>query len=132
MTLLLHLNTVDEDAWAQKFRAALPGFPVVQRGDAFAPEDIRYIFVWKPAPDAFEGLDNLKAVLSLGAGVDAAGQQGEVRPDHPDQAAQQRDLDGADRFPVAEVGVDQPDGDEEEHTEREESSLEPHRSASGS
>lgn len=71
MTLLLHLNTVDEDAWAQKFRAALPGFPVVQRGDAFAPEDIRYIFVWKPAPDAFEGLDNLKAVLSLGAGVDA-------------------------------------------------------------
>jgi glyoxylate/hydroxypyruvate reductase A len=69
--LLLHLSDVDEASWAEKFRASLAPYPVVRRGDAFDPSDIRYIFVWKPKPDAFDGLTGLKAVLSLGAGVDA-------------------------------------------------------------
>ena len=69
--LLLHLSDVDEASWAEKLRAALAPYPVVRRGEAFDPADVRYIFVWKPKPDAFDGLDGLKAVLSLGAGVDA-------------------------------------------------------------
>ncbi|WP_375450130.1 2-hydroxyacid dehydrogenase [uncultured Devosia sp.] len=69
--LLLHLSDVEETRWAEKFRAALAPYPVVQRGDEFAPGDVRYIFVWKPKADAFEGLGKLKAILSLGAGVDA-------------------------------------------------------------
>lgn len=69
--LLLHLSDVDEARWAKNLSAALDGYPVVRRGDDFDPADIRYIFVWKPKEDAFDGLDNLKAVLSLGAGVDA-------------------------------------------------------------
>jgi glyoxylate/hydroxypyruvate reductase len=69
--LLLHLSDVDEASWAEKFRTALAPYPVVRRGDGHDPKDVRYIFVWKPKADAFEGLDNLKAVLSLGAGVDA-------------------------------------------------------------
>jgi glyoxylate/hydroxypyruvate reductase A len=69
--LLLHLSDVDEGAWAAAFRAALGGYTVVRRGDAFDPATVEYIFVWKPQPDAFDGLPNLKAVLSLGAGVDA-------------------------------------------------------------
>lgn len=69
--LLLHLSDVDEASWAKAFAEALAPYPVVRRGDAFEPSDIRYIFVWKPKPDAFDGLTNLKAVLSLGAGVDA-------------------------------------------------------------
>lgn len=69
--LLLHLSDVDEASWADKFRTALTPYRVVRRGDAFDPVDIRYIFVWKPKPDAFDGLSGLKAVLSLGAGVDA-------------------------------------------------------------
>lgn len=69
--LLLHLSDVDEASWAAKLKAALAPYPVVQRGDAFDPADVRYIFVWKPKPEAFEGLDGLKAILSLGAGVDA-------------------------------------------------------------
>ena len=44
---------------------------MVRRGDAFDPAEVDYIFVWKPKPDAFDGLTGLKAVLSLGAGVDA-------------------------------------------------------------
>lgn len=70
-TLLLHLADVDEASWARGFAAALPGHRVVLRSDSYDPADVDYIFVWKPAPDAFDGLVNLKAVLSFGAGVDA-------------------------------------------------------------
>lgn len=69
--LLLHLSDVDENRWANAYREALGDYPVVRRGDDFDPADIEYIFVWKPKPDAFDGLTGLKAVLSLGAGVDA-------------------------------------------------------------
>ena len=69
--LLLHLSDVDEASWADKLRAALAPYPVVRRGDDFDPAAVRYIFVWKPKPEAFEGLTGLKAILSLGAGVDA-------------------------------------------------------------
>lgn len=71
MALLLHLSEVDEDRWAEKLAEKLDGYPIVRRGDDYDPADVRYIFVWKPQDDAFDGLDNLKAVLSLGAGVDA-------------------------------------------------------------
>jgi glyoxylate/hydroxypyruvate reductase A len=71
MTLLLNLADFDEARWAKGFAAALPEHRVVLRGDSYDPGEIDYIFVWKPKPDAFVGLDGLKAVLSLGAGVDA-------------------------------------------------------------
>jgi glyoxylate/hydroxypyruvate reductase A len=69
--LLLHLSDVDEAAWARTMAREVGDYPVVRRGDDFDPKDIRYIFAWKPKPDAFDGLTNLKAILSLGAGVDA-------------------------------------------------------------
>lgn len=68
--LLLHLSDVDEARWAQKLQDALAPYKVVRRGDAYDPKDVHYIFAWKPQADAFDGLDNLKAILSLGAGVD--------------------------------------------------------------
>lgn len=71
MTLLLHLADFNERRWADGFAAALPGRKVVTRADSYDPAEIEYIFIWKPKPDAFDGLTNLKAVLSLGAGVDA-------------------------------------------------------------
>ena len=70
-TLLLHLSDVDEAAWARRYAEALPSVTVVRQSQSFDPADIDYIFVWKPKPSAFDGLTNLKAVLSLGAGVDA-------------------------------------------------------------
>jgi glyoxylate/hydroxypyruvate reductase len=70
--LLLHLSDVDEASWARRMAEALAPYRVVRRGDDFDPAEVRYILVWKPKPDAFEGrLDNLQAILSLGAGVDA-------------------------------------------------------------
>jgi glyoxylate/hydroxypyruvate reductase len=69
--LLLHLADFNEANWAKRFQAALPGHQVFLRGDAYDPAAIDYIFIWKPKVEAFDGLANLKAVLSLGAGVDA-------------------------------------------------------------
>lgn len=69
--LLLHLADFDEARWARSFAAALPGHRVVRRGEDYDPAGIDYIFIWKPKLDAFDGLTGLKAVLSLGAGVDA-------------------------------------------------------------
>ena len=69
--LLLHLADFNEGHWAEGFREALPGHEVFHRGQQYDPSKIDYIFVWKPTPDAFDGLTGLKAVLSLGAGVDA-------------------------------------------------------------
>lgn len=69
--LLLHLSDVNEASWAAAFAAALAPYPVVRQGDRFDPAAVRYIFVWKPKPEAFDGLTGLEAVLSLGAGVDA-------------------------------------------------------------
>jgi glyoxylate/hydroxypyruvate reductase A len=69
--LLLHITDFNEPSWARRFADALPGHRVVLRGDDYDPAAIDYIFVWKPKLDAFDGLTNLKAVLSLGAGVDA-------------------------------------------------------------
>ena len=71
MILLLHLADFDEASWARGFAEALPGHRVVRRGDDYDPAAVDYIFVWKAKPDAFDGLTGLKAVLSLGAGVDA-------------------------------------------------------------
>lgn len=71
MTLLLHLADFNERRWADGFAAALPGMRVVTRADEYEPDEIDYIFIWKPLPDAFAGLTRLKAILSLGAGVDA-------------------------------------------------------------
>jgi glyoxylate/hydroxypyruvate reductase A len=70
-TLLLHLSDVDEAAWARRYAEALPGVTVLRQSEAFDPAAVDYIFVWKPRPHAFDGLVNLRAVLSLGAGVDA-------------------------------------------------------------
>ena len=38
--------------------------------DAFAPQDIRYVAGFRPPPGFLKTLPNLKAVFSLGAGVD--------------------------------------------------------------
>ncbi|HWA20115.1 MAG TPA: glyoxylate/hydroxypyruvate reductase A [Devosia sp.] len=70
-TLYLHLSDVDEAAWARRYAEALPQVRIVRRGDEFDPAAVDYLFVWKPKADAFDGLTGLKAVLSLGAGVDA-------------------------------------------------------------
>ncbi|HET8728861.1 MAG TPA: glyoxylate/hydroxypyruvate reductase A, partial [Alphaproteobacteria bacterium] len=49
----------------------LPEMRVVTRADAYDPDEIDYVFAWKPTPDAFDALSRLKVLLSFGAGVDS-------------------------------------------------------------
>jgi glyoxylate/hydroxypyruvate reductase A len=70
VALLIHLTDRDEGGWAAALRAALGDFPVYRQGDSYDPAEITYALVWKATPDLFDPLVNLKALLSLGAGVD--------------------------------------------------------------
>ena len=80
MSVLLHLGDRDDGQWAERLRAELGEDPVVRRGEPHDPAAIDYIVVWRPAPGVFEPLINLKAVLSIGAGVDGL----LASPDLPD------------------------------------------------
>ncbi|MFT6659773.1 2-hydroxyacid dehydrogenase [Maritalea sp.] len=70
MTLLMHLSDVSEREWADAFQKAMPNLKIVTRQDKYEREEIKYLYVWKPEADAFDGLDNLEVIFSLGAGVD--------------------------------------------------------------
>ncbi len=71
MALLLHLNEIDEAIWAKRLAERLGQYKVYRKNDKFNFDEINYIFTWKPKENAFEGFNNLKAILCLGAGVDA-------------------------------------------------------------
>ncbi len=70
MALLIHLTDRDQSGWAAALREKLGKFPVYLSSEKFDPAEITYALVWKPAPTTFDGLTRLKAILSLGAGVD--------------------------------------------------------------
>ena len=71
MALLLHLTERDEASWAEALRAKLPGYPIYLPRRRVRPRrhPLR-LRAGSPAADTFDDLPNLKAILSLGAGVD--------------------------------------------------------------
>jgi len=56
--------------WVAAVRAADPERPVFVWPDVPDPSAIAYALAWKPAPESLAGLTNLRAIFSLGAGVD--------------------------------------------------------------
>jgi len=57
--------------WEGLVRAARPDLTVLVQGrDAYAPGDVDYALSFRPPPGLFASMPNLKAVFSLGAGVD--------------------------------------------------------------
>jgi glyoxylate/hydroxypyruvate reductase len=69
-TLLLGITAWDPEPWRTRFQNALPGWKVVLHTEAYDPAAITYAAAWKQPEGAFAGLPNLKAIFSLGAGVD--------------------------------------------------------------
>ncbi|MDQ0325174.1 glyoxylate/hydroxypyruvate reductase A [Rhodopseudomonas julia] len=76
-TLLLSLADWDPRRWLENLKTALPEDDVVATtpeggfaGDPATLERVEYLITWKPRPDLFDSLPNLKAILSVGAGVD--------------------------------------------------------------
>ncbi|MFV3126269.1 2-hydroxyacid dehydrogenase [Niveispirillum sp. KHB5.9] len=61
---------VDTQAWKAALAAADPGLEIRVWPDIGDPAEIDYAFVWKQPKGVLDGLPNLKAVFSLGAGVE--------------------------------------------------------------
>ncbi len=77
MPILLFMSEADNaDRWRDAMVEKLPGIEFrVWSADPAAdetgdPAEIDYALVWKPRPGVLKGLVNLRAILSLGAGVD--------------------------------------------------------------
>lgn len=70
MTLLFVSEVDRADWWQNELSKASPGLEVRAWPDIGNPADIDYALAWKPRPGVLAGLPNLKAIFSLGAGVD--------------------------------------------------------------
>lgn len=71
MPVLLFTSQVESPPpWKRALEAAMPGLEVRVWPDAGAPRSIDYVLCWKPPAEVFRGLERLKAVFSLGAGID--------------------------------------------------------------
>ncbi len=56
--------------WIGMLRELLPGWQVISLADATAPEEIDFAVVWRPRTGDLAGFPNLKAIVSIGAGID--------------------------------------------------------------
>jgi glyoxylate/hydroxypyruvate reductase A len=92
MTILLSINGFPQEEWLQAVRKSLPDEDVhlVQdfSGD---PASVEYLLAWKASPGTLGGYPNVKAVFSLGAGVDHLAN----RPDMPQGVPVARVVDDA-------------------------------------
>ena len=68
--ILFAITGWDPAPWVDAARAGDPERPVHLWPDVPEPDKIAYALAWKPAPGALAALPNLKAIFSLGAGVD--------------------------------------------------------------
>ncbi|MFG1430194.1 glyoxylate/hydroxypyruvate reductase A [Xanthobacter sp. V2C-8] len=62
---------IGPEPWLAAFAREMPELDIRQWPDVGAAEEIDYAFAWKVPPGVLAGLPNLKAVFSLGAGVDS-------------------------------------------------------------
>lgn len=70
MTLLVAISDFEPDVWAKRLVALMPERYIRVFPDLGDRADIVYALVWKPEPGLLKSLPNLKAVFSVGAGVD--------------------------------------------------------------
>lgn len=68
--VLLSLTGWDTPVWVGELAKAAPDREVVLEPNGAADPDIDYAVVWKQPPGLLSNLPNLKAIFSLGAGVD--------------------------------------------------------------
>jgi glyoxylate/hydroxypyruvate reductase A len=70
VTLLIAVSDWDPKPWRRRFKALLPSFSVVTLDESFDRASVRYAVSWRHPPGALANLPNLRAIVSLGAGVD--------------------------------------------------------------
>jgi glyoxylate/hydroxypyruvate reductase A len=70
MAILLAISGWEPDAWLERFRALAGGRDVRLIPDVGDPASIDYVCAWKPPHGLLASLPNIRAIFSLGAGVD--------------------------------------------------------------
>jgi glyoxylate/hydroxypyruvate reductase A len=71
MSVLFFSAADDPEPWRRAFAAAFPQMPFEVWPDVQDSHAVRYALVWDPPSGMLQTLPQLKAVLALGAGVDA-------------------------------------------------------------
>ena len=69
-SFLVAMGSGDPAPWIKNFRELLPDFDIVSLGDNIDPQSVRYVMTWYHPPGSLSRFPNLKAIFSLGAGVD--------------------------------------------------------------
>ena len=82
MTLLVAITGWEVEPWLDRFRRLLPDRPVVGLGEPLDRAAVRYAASWKHPAGSLAGFPRLRAVFSLGAGVDHLMEDGGL-PDVP-------------------------------------------------
>lgn len=70
VTVFFHSDLDDPQAWRATLAAALPGLNFVTGPACADPQCVDVALVWTPPSQGLNAFTNLRAVLSLGAGVD--------------------------------------------------------------
>jgi glyoxylate/hydroxypyruvate reductase len=70
MTLLVAIRGWHEPDWIDRFRRLMPGRTVLSAREPYDAAAVRYVACWKHVPGSLSALPNVKALFSLGAGVD--------------------------------------------------------------
>jgi glyoxylate/hydroxypyruvate reductase len=68
--ILIASGPWDPEPWAAAVRNGDPGRPLFVWPDLPDPAAVGYVLAWNPPPEALAGLPDLRAIFSLGAGVD--------------------------------------------------------------
>lgn len=79
-TVAVYLPIAERCAWwVEHLGKLLPGFHVQSADDVTDPDSVIYTVVWRPPTGMIVGWPNLKAVISIGAGIDHIA----ADPDYP-------------------------------------------------
>ena len=70
MSILIAVSGWDAGPWRRRLEALLPSHEIASLDEPFDRASIRYALSWRHPPGALQGLPNLEAIFSLGAGVD--------------------------------------------------------------
>ncbi len=71
MALLFFSREDDPVAWKAALEARMPGLEIRVWPEIGDPAEIETALVWRPPPGLLAGLPNLRAIFSLGAGIDS-------------------------------------------------------------
>ncbi|NBU14702.1 MAG: glyoxylate/hydroxypyruvate reductase A, partial [Alphaproteobacteria bacterium] len=69
-TFMIAMGSGDPKPWVKSFETLLPEFHIAKLGDIVESDQIAYAMTWYHPPGSLSEFASLKAIFSMGAGVD--------------------------------------------------------------